>query len=310
MVLSSDHAVELKNIPEKLLIVGGGTIGAEFAFIYAGLGSKVTVVEMMDRVLPLEDGDVSAIIEREMRKSGIDVMTGIKVESLFRKKKGASVILDDGTELGVSKILVSIGRTSNTEALDLSAVGVLLRDDNSIDTNEKLETNVPNIYAAGDCIGGRLLAHVASREAIVAVENCVGTPLGVNYNVIPGCTFTIPEVASVGLTEAAARASGKEIKTGRFDFRGLGKAHADGEIVGMVKIVADSETDKILGAHIVGNEASCLIHELAVVMKAGMTASDLSETVHAHPTFSEAIVEAAADVQDASIHKPKISKSQ
>ena len=310
MVLSSDHAVELKNIPEKLLIVGGGTIGAEFAFIYAGLGSKVTVVEMMDRVLPLEDEDVSAIIAREMRTSGIDVMTGIKVESLFRKKKGASVILDDGTELTVSKILVSVGRTSNTEALDLSAVGVRLRDDNSIDTNEKLETNVPNIYAAGDCIGGRLLAHVASREAIVAVENCLGTPLGVDYNVIPGCTFTIPEVASVGLTEAAARASGKEIKTGRFDFRGLGKAHADGEIVGMVKIVADSETDKILGAHIVGNEASCLIHELAVVMKGGMTASDLGETVHAHPTFSEAIMEAAADVQDASIHKPKISKSQ
>ena len=309
VVLSSDHAVQIKEIPEKLLIVGAGTVGVEFAFMYASLGSKVTVIEMLDAVLPQEDTDVSDIIEREMKKSGIEVMTGIKVESLFRKKKGASVTLDDGTELDVTKTLVSIGRIYNTEALDLPAAGVRVREDNAIETDEKLETNIPNIYAAGDCIGGRLLAHVASREAIVAVENCFGTPLGIDYNVIPSCTFTIPEVASVGLTEDAAQASGKKTKTGRFDFRGLGKAHADGEIVGMVKIVADSETDKVVGAHIVGSEASTLIHELAVVMKAGMSASDLGETVHAHPTLSEAIMEAAADVQGVSIHKPKTPKS-
>ncbi|MFQ5905499.1 MAG: dihydrolipoyl dehydrogenase family protein, partial [bacterium] len=309
VVLSSDHAVQLKDIPERLLIVGGGTIGVEFAFIYAGLGSKVTLIEMLDRVLPTEDKDVSGIVEREMRKWGIETITGTKVDTLLGKKGGATVMLDDGSELTVNRVLLAIGRAYNTEALNLLSVGIKLREDRSIEVNEKLATNFSNVYAAGDCIGGKLLAHVASKEAIVAVENCRGTPRGVDYTVIPRCTFTVPEVASVGQTEEQARESGKGISVGRFDFRALGKAHADDEITGMIKIVADSETDKILGAHIVGHAASCLIHELVVAMKAGMRARDLGEVVHAHPTVSEAVMEAAADVQDASVHKPRLNRS-
>jgi len=305
VVLSSDHAVELRDVPEKLLIVGSGSIGAEFAFIYASFGSRVTVVEMLDRALPLEDCEVSSVIEREMKKRGIEFIPGMRVETLLRTGQGATVILDGGAELHVSKVLLSIGRSYNTESLNLSAAGVSIREDSSIQVNGKLETTRRNMYAAGDCIGGRLLAHVASREAVVAVENCLGTPRPVNYSVIPSCTFTAPEVASVGMTEDEARESGKDIRVGRFDLRALGKAHADDEIEGFVKIVVESGTDRILGAHIVGHEASCLIHEIAVAMRAGVPVRDLGEMVHAHPTLSEAVMEAAADAGGSAIHKPR-----
>jgi dihydrolipoamide dehydrogenase len=307
VVVSSDEAVQLKEIPETLLIVGAGSVGAEFAFIYAGLGSHVTVVEMLDRALPLEDNDVSEIIAREMKKWGIELVTKTKVEALLKKKVGATVVLDGSQEVTANKVLLSVGRSYNTEGLQLDAAGVQVRADNAIKVNERLQTNVSNIYAAGDCTGGRLLAHVASREAVVAIENCAGITRNIDYRVIPSCTFTAPEVASVGLTEEQARESGNEIRVGRFDFRNLGKAHADGEIVGMVKIVADSETGRILGGHIVGHEASTLIHEIAAAMSAGMTAGQLAETVHAHPTLSEAVMEAAADVTGSSIHKPRSS---
>ena len=305
VVLSSDNAVELGSIPEKLLIVGSGSIGSEFAFIYAGFGSRVTVVEMLERALPLEDRDVSAVVEREMKKRGIEFIPRTKVETLLRKGDGATVLLEDGSELEVNRVLLSIGRSYNTESLNLSAAGVSIREDHSIQVNDRLETTRRNIYAAGDCIGGRLLAHVASREAVVAVENCLKTPRSVNYSQIPGCTFTVPEVASVGMTEDQARESGTEIRIGRFDLRALGKAHADDEIEGFVKIVVESASDRVLGAHIVGNEASCLIHEIAVAMRASVPARDLGETVHAHPTLSEAVMEAAADAGGRAIHKPR-----
>jgi dihydrolipoamide dehydrogenase len=305
IVLSSDDAVELKSVPERLLIVGSGSVGAEFAFIYAGLGSRVTVLEMLDRALPLEDRDVSQVIEREMKKMGIEFVPGIKVETLLRKGNGATVILDDGAEIGVDKVLLSVGRAYNVESLSLSAAGVCIREDNSIQVNERLETTQPHVYAAGDCIGGRLLAHVASHEATAAVEHCLGTSRGIDYSTIPSCTFTMPEVASVGMTEEDALKANREIRVGRFEMRGLGKAHADDEIGGFVKIVVESSTDKILGAHIVGHEASCLIHEIVVAMRAGVPARDLGETVHAHPTLSEVVMEAAADASGSAIHKPK-----
>lgn len=305
VVLSSDHALEIKEIPERLLIVGSGSVGSEFAFIYAGLGSRVTVIEMLDRALPLEDREVCRIVEREMKKWGIEFIAGIKVETLLRKKDGAAVLLDDGSEINVDKVLLSVGRAYNTEALNLPAASVAVREDGSIQVNQILQTTRSNVYAAGDCIGGRLLAHVASHEAIVAVENCLTTPRGVNYRLIPNCTFTVPEVASVGVTEEEAGKAGREFRVGRFDYRTLGKAHADDGIVGMVKIIADSKTDNIIGAHVVGHEASSLIHEIVVAMKAGVTARELGETVHAHPTISEAIMEAAADAGGTSIHKPK-----
>ncbi len=307
-VLSSDHAVALKGVPERLLIVGAGSVGSEFAFIYSGLGSKVTLVEMLERALPLEDGDVSEVVEREMKKLGIDFIPGARVETLSRAKDGARAVLSDGNELEFDKVLVSIGRAYNTEDLNLEAAAIELNEDGSLKVDEKLETTCRNIYAAGDCIGGRLLAHVASEEAVTAVNNCLGTPRAVDYSVIPSCTFTVPEVASVGMTEEEAKRGGGEIEVGRFDLRTLGKAHADDEIAGMVKIIAESKTDKILGAHVAGHEASCLIHEIVVAMKAGVQAKNLGETVHAHPTLSEAIMEAAADVHGLSIHRLRARK--
>jgi dihydrolipoamide dehydrogenase len=305
VVLSSDNAVELESIPERLLVVGSGSVGAEFAFIYAGLGSRVTVVEMLDRALPLEDRDVSQVVERQMRKQGIEFIPGMRVETLLQKGDGAKVLLNDGAELSVSKVLLSVGRSYNTADLNLLAAGVSTQDDSSIQVNEKMETTRQNIYAVGDCIGGRLLAHVASREAVVAVENCLSTPRSVDYRTIPSCTFTVPEVASVGITEDEALEAGLEVRVGRFDLRALGKAHADDEIDGFVKIVVESGTDNILGAHIVGHEASCLIHEVVVAMRAGFGARDLGEAVHAHPTMAEAVMEAAADASGSAIHRPK-----
>jgi dihydrolipoamide dehydrogenase len=308
VVLSSDHAVALEGVPEELLIVGAGSVGSEFAFIYSGLGSKVTLVEMLERALPLEDSDVSEVVGREMRKWGIEFIPGVRVETLTRTDGRARAVLSDGKELEVDKVLVSIGRAYNTEDLNLEAVSIELNTDRSLKVDEGLETTCRNIYAAGDCIGGRLLAHVASEEAIAAVQNCLGMPGSIDYSVIPSCTFTVPEVGSVGMTEEEARGKGIEVQIGRFDLRILGKAHADDEITGMVKIIADSKTDRILGAHVVGHEASCLIHEIAVAMKAGVQAKSLGETVHAHPTLSEAIMEAAADVHGLSIHKPRVHK--
>lgn len=304
-ILSSDHAINPESVPKSLLIVGAGVIGCEFAFIYKQFGADVTMVEMMPNAVSTEDEEISQILERELKKNKIKLLTATSVEKIDVRDDGVSVELSNGKTVEAEKVLVSIGRAVNSREIGLEAVGIKTGGRGEIPVDSAMQTNVEGIYAIGDVVGGIMLAHLASKEGMVAAENAMGGSAEVNYNVIPAAIFTSPEIGSVGLREKQAVEKGIKYRVGRFQFRGLGKAHAMGEIAGLFKIIADEETDKILGAHIIGAHASDLIHEVAVAMEKGLTVKDIAHTIHAHPTLSEGIMEAAEDVHDAAIHCPK-----
>jgi dihydrolipoyl dehydrogenase len=304
-IISSNEAVNLNAVPKSLLIVGAGVIGSEFACIYNDLGCDVTMVEMLDRAVATEDNEISEELERTFRKKKIKLLTKTGVEKVEVKDDGVHSFLTDGTELVTERVLVAVGRTLNSDTCGLEAVGVVTGKKSEVIVNEKMETNIPGIYAIGDVVGGMLLAHVASREGIVAAKNAMGIDAKMNYDVVPAAIFTSPEIASVGLREFQAAEKGLRIKTGHFLFRGLGKAHAMGEITGLIKVIADEENDKIIGAHIMGPHASDLIHEYAVAMQGGLTIRDVANTIHAHPTLSEGLMEAAEELHGEAIHVPK-----
>jgi dihydrolipoamide dehydrogenase len=304
-IISSNEAVNLTEIPRSLLVVGAGVIGSEFACIYSALGTEVTMVEMMNRAVSTEDLEVSELIEREFRKKKIKLFTKTGVQKMEVRDDGVHAFVTDGKELVAEKVLVSIGRTLNSDGIGLETVGIDTGRKGEIIVNSRMETNVPGIYAIGDVVGGMLLAHVASREGIVAATNATGGDAVMDYSCVPAAIFTSPEIASVGLREFQAAEKGLKIKTGRFLFRGLGKAHAIGEISGFIKMIADETSGRILGAHIVGPHASDLIHEYALAMQSGLTAHDVARTIHAHPTLSEGLMEAAEDVNGEAIHVPK-----
>jgi dihydrolipoyl dehydrogenase len=304
-IISSNEAVNLDTIPKSLLIVGAGVIGSEFACIYSDLGCEVTMVEMLDRAVATEDYEISEELERTFRKKKIRLLTKTGVQKVEVKDDGVHSFLSGGTELVTEKVLVAVGRTLNSDTCGLDAVGVVTGKKGEILVNERMETNIPGIYAIGDVVGGLLLAHVASREGTVAAKNAMGINETMKYDVVPAAIFTSPEIASVGLREFQAVERGLKIKTGHFLFRGLGKAHAMGEIGGLIKVIADEESDRILGAHIMGPHASDLIHEYAVAMQGGLTARDVAGTIHAHPTLSEGLMEAAEDLHGEAIHVPK-----
>jgi dihydrolipoamide dehydrogenase len=306
-ILSSDHLLQLEEIPGKILIVGAGAIGCEWAFILKELGSEVVVVEMMPRPMPHEDEDVSAILAREFKKAKIKLYCGEKIISLGEDNQAGDLVaqLESGPELRVDKVLVSIGRAFNTQGLGLEDIGVNLTPRGAIEVNQRMETNLPGIYAAGDVAGGILLAHKASAEALVAVKNALGGNETMDYAVIPSATFTFPEIGSVGLREQEAEDRKIPYRVGRFPFRALGKAQAIGEFAGEVKVIAEAETGRLLGVHIIGPSATELIHEAALALRHGLTASDLAGLIHAHPTLSEAVMEAGAAVSGRAIHLPK-----
>jgi dihydrolipoamide dehydrogenase len=304
-ILSSDHAVNPDSIPKSLLIVGAGVIGCEFAFIYKEFGADVTMVEMMPNAVSTEDEEISQILERELKKNKIKLLTNTSVDKVDLNDDGVSVQLSNDKIIEAEKVLVSIGRAVNTENIGLEEVGVNKGQRGEIIADNKLQTNIDGIYAIGDVIGGIMLAHLASKEGIVAAENAMGGNSTVNYDVVPAAIFTSPEIGSVGLREKQAAEKGINYKVGKFQFRGLGKAHAMGEISGLFKIISEQESDKILGAHIIGAHASDLVHEIAVAMEKGLTVKDIAHTIHAHPTLAEGIMEAAEDVHDMAIHSPK-----
>lgn len=304
-ILSSDDALEIKEIPNSLLIVGAGVIGCEFACIFSELGTDVTMVEMQPRALSTEDSEISELFERELKKKKVKLITGVSVTKVENTSGGLRAFLSDGKELVPEKILVSIGRTLNSDNIGIEVLGIKKGPRGEILVDEQMETNISGIYAVGDVIGGILLAHVASTEGIVAAKNACGKKTKMDYSVVPAAIFTAPEIASVGLREHQAVDKGIKLDIGRFQFRALGKAHAIGEIAGFVKILADAATDKIIGSHIIGPHASDLIHELALAMKHGLKAKDIAETIHAHPTLSEGLMEASADVHGGAIHAQK-----
>lgn len=301
-IISSREALDLTAIPDSLLIVGGGVEGCEFASLFSALGTKVTLVEMLPRILPTEDEEVSALLAAELKKQGVTILVNARVDKAAVGPDGVAATLADGSTVASAKVLVSIGRRFNTGGLGLEEAGVQLGRRGEIPVNERMETNVPGLYAIGDVTGKAMLAHVASAQGKVAARNILGRPATMSYDVIPAGIFTFPEVGRVGLTEQEARERGMDIKVGKFRPIGLGKAHASGETTGLMKIITEAKTGRIAGVHLVGAHAADLIHEAAVAMQMGATAGTVAETIHAHPTMPEGLMEAAEDVEGMAIH--------
>jgi len=310
VIISSKDAMVLPKRPERMVIIGSGAIGMEFAYFYNAMGTKVTVIEMVDRILPVEDEDVSKEAKKLFTRQGIEFRTGWATSNVERIGNGAIVTahsVDDTSNeetFDCDVVLVAVGIGGRCDGVFGPGVDVTMnRDLIDIDytgvDEPTYETSVPGIYAIGDIIGPPALAHVAAEEAVTCVERIGGHhTLGVDYNAVPGCTYTSPQVASVGMTEAAARAAGHDLQIGRFSFAALGKAVAVGATEGFVKIVASKPYGEILGAHIIGQDASELIHEFCLAIRLEATAEDIISTMHAHPTLAESIHEAALDVED------------
>ena len=304
-IISSNEAINLTDIPHSILIIGAGVIGCEFACIFKELGSQVTIVEMLPRAVATEDLEISEQLERELKKKNIKLCTNIRLEKVAIKTDGIHAFLPEGEEIIADKVLVSVGRTFNSERIGLETIGIKKGAAGEIIVTDRMETNVPGIYAVGDVIGGFLLAHVASKEGITAAMNAMGADEKIDYTGIPYGIFTSPEIGSVGLREYQAAEMGIKVSTGHFQFRALAKAHVIGEIAGFFKVVSDEMSDRILGVHIIGPHASDLVHEAAVAIKRGLKTKDIAETIHAHPTLSEGLKEAADDVHHEAIHAPK-----
>lgn len=311
-VMTSDDVLDMRDLPSTLLIVGGGVIGCEFASIYSGLGVDVTIVELLPRILATEDEEIGSLLERELKKRGVKIITGVKVDKVQMSNdkdqmSKLKVTLSDEKAIEFDKILVSIGRDLCSDGLNLDKIGVALGKRGEVLVNEWMETNIAGIFAIGDLVGGMLLAHKASAEGKVAVVNCLDGEEAMDYSIVPAGIFTLPEIGTVGLAESEAREKGIGVRVGRFSFRGLGKAHAMSEISGMVKVISDEKTKRVVGVHIIGPHATDLIHEAAVAMKIGATYEQIADTIHIHPTLSEAMMEAMEDIGGVSIHTPKKS---
>lgn len=310
-ILTSQQLLDLTRIPPRLLIIGGGVEGCEFASLFSGLGTNVTVVELMDRILPLEDEEISSIMTRELKKRNVTVLTATTVEKVDRNPTTVTAHFKDGTDLEVETLLVSVGRGFNSRGIGLENVSVQTGRRGEILVNERMETTTPGIYAIGDVTGKAMLAHVASAQGKVAVENIMGHQTAIRYDVIPAGIFTLPEIGRVGLTESQAReraeANGEEpnnsLKIGRFRYAALGKAQATGETTGLCKVIAEASSGRILGVHMLGAHAADLIHEAALAMQVGATVTQVAEMIHAHPTLAEGFMEAAEDVEGKAIHQ-------
>jgi dihydrolipoamide dehydrogenase len=295
--------LSLNELPESLLIVGGGVIGSEFANIFSSFGSKVTIVELLPRILSTEDEEVSKIIDNEFRQKGIKIFTNSKVDSFKKSGKNYSCTISGGDKISADKILLSVGRKPNSTGIGLERAGVELNEKGYIKVDSHLRTNIEGIYAIGDITGGFQLAHVASKEGKIAAENIAGNKKEMSSEVIPWAVFTSPEIGTVGLNEKMAGEKNIEVRTGIFPFSSSGRAYITGETKGFVKIVTDNKTGEILGAQMVGPGASELIHEVAVAMNGELLVDDLASTIHAHPTLSEVVMEAAEDCLGFATHK-------
>jgi dihydrolipoamide dehydrogenase len=294
-VLTSNGVLRLTTLPRSLIILGGGVIGCEYASLFAALGTEVTVVEILPRILGPVDARAAAYFQKFLEKDGVKILTERKLERITDYGKDSiSVALDDGTSLRADKLLISIGRTPQTGGIGLEDAGVTLNDRGHIQVDAYLQTANPKFYAVGDCIGGLQLAHKGSAEGHRAAENALGPERApMDWRVIPSCIYTHPEIAMVGLHVDAAKKAGFEVKAGQARFLGSGKALGEGEPDGYAQIVSDARSDRILGATIIGIHAVEMIHEVAVAMADGLTMSELGTVVHAHPTVSEMVMDAA-----------------
>ncbi len=307
IVVSSTGALSLPKTPKKMVVIGAGVIGLELGSVYKRLGAEVTVVEYMDAITPGQDAEVARTFQKLLQKQGLEFVLGAAVQGVETNKSKAKVtykLKKDDSEhtLDADVVLVATGRKPFTDGLGLADLGVEMTDRGQIKTNAHWQTNVPGIYAIGDVITGPMLAHKAEDEGMAAAEVIAGKHGHVNYGVIPGVIYTHPEVGSVGATEEQLKAEGRAYKVGKFSFMGNGRAKANFAADGFVKLLADKETDRILGCHIIGPMAGDLIHEICVAMEFGASAEDIALTCHAHPTYSEAVREAALACGDGAIH--------
>jgi dihydrolipoamide dehydrogenase len=304
-VIGYREAMTLEKQPETMIVVGSGAIGSEFANFYASIGTKVTLVEFMPTIVPIEDEEISRQLERSFKKSGMTILTSATVEKvdISGKRCNVSVKSKSGEENFETDIVLSaVGITPNIENIGIESVGIKT-ENGRVEVDEFYRTSVAGIYAIGDLVGGPALAHVASAEGIVCVENIAGkNPSPIDYKNIPGCTYTTPEIASVGLTEKAAREAGFEIKVGKFPYTASGKASAAGQKDGFVKLVFDAKYGELLGAHMIGANVTEMIAEMVVARKLETTGHELLKSIHPHPTMSEAIMEAAAAAYGEVIH--------
>ena len=306
IILSSTGALSLKKIPKKMIVVGGGYIGLEMGSVWLRFGTEVHVVEFLDHITPGMDKEISKEFMKILKKQGMKFHLQTKLESIQKNNNGAKVIATDkdGKKINFDcdVVLISVGRRPNTKNLNLEKININLDNKKRIKTNNKFETNIKNIYAIGDVISGPMLAHKAEEEGIAVAELIAGQSGHVNYDVIPGVIYTSPEVASVGKTEEQLKESNKKYKVGKFPFLANSRAKAIDEPEGFVKILADDKTDKILGVHMIGPHAGEMIAEIGIAMEFGASSEDIARTCHAHPTFSEAVKEAALSVDKRAIH--------
>jgi len=303
-VVTSDEALIWDTLPESVVIVGGGVIGCEFAMLFNTFGVKVTILETLPSILALTSLS-SFIIKRLqsiMKKGGISLVLNSKIKEIRVNVAAVTVTLEDGRTFSAEKALVSIGRSINTKGLGLGDVGVALGSHGEVIINDKMQTNIPGIYAIGDMTGKAQLAHLASFQGIVAAEDATGNEANINYEVVPSCIFTDPPAATVGISTEEAKERGIEAGVGRFPYRASGKAVSSGETEGFIEAVAEKASGLILGAHILGEGAPELIHELALAMQYNLTVRDVMQLIHAHPTYSEAIGEACESIFGISIH--------
>lgn len=301
IVVTSRDVLARPKLPTTALIIGAGAVGCEFASFYSGMGVRVTLVEMLPEVLPGEDESAARTIRSSLRKRGVDVRVGTKVEKIDVRDDDAVTSLDSGDAVESEMVLLAMGRRPSVDEANVRGLGVDV-DKGAVVVDDRMRTSVDSVYAVGDVVGGWLLAHVASREGIVAASQAGGLDARMSYKAVPRCTFTRPEVASVGLSEREAAERGVELTVGRFPFSASGKAVAEGEPLGFVKVLADARNDVVLGGVVVGPHASDLVHEIALAIEAGLSADSVANMIHAHPTLSEAVAEAFEAVAGMSIH--------
>ena len=306
VIVSSTGALSLNTVPKKMVVIGGGYIGLEMGSVWSRLGSEVHVIEFLDHITPGMDKEISKEFMKILQKQGINFHLETKVESIKKNNKGVIILTSDKNKKKINfncdVALISVGRKPNTKNLNLSSVGVVLDEKKRIKTDKNFKTNIKNIYAIGDVIEGPMLAHKAEEEGIAVAELLAGQSGHVNYDVIPGVIYTSPEVASVGKTEEQLKELKAKYKVGKFPFLANSRAKAINEPEGFVKILADEKTDKVIGVHIIGPHAGEIIAEMAIAMEFGASSEDIARTCHAHPTFSEAVKEAALSVDKRAIH--------
>ncbi|MFX0201947.1 MAG: dihydrolipoyl dehydrogenase [Candidatus Hodarchaeota archaeon] len=309
-ILSNEEILNLEEIPRNIIIIGGGVIGVEFATIFNALGSKVTIVEMLPAIIPGGDDEVTFLLNALLQKQGMTILTNTEVTGISTTMGKVDVKVQDESrkeqQFTTEKVLMAIGRSPYTEGLGIERIGLKM-DGPFIGVNARMETNVDGVYAIGDVIGKMMLAHAASAEGIVAVDNIMGKTREMDYRKIPSCVYTIPEMAWIGLYEKEALEKGLDIRVGKFPYQCNSKAVAMGESNGFVKIIADKESGEIFGVHILGEEATDLIGECVLAMHLGATVKNLAEVVKGHPTLSETVMEAALDWSNMSIHLPRKS---